>query len=515
VCGIAGQVSVSKDNKIDHMLKMMEHRGRDNSQSITIQSANKQYFVTLGHNRLAINDLSPKGNQPFVYNDLYLVVNGEIWNYPTLKAEYIKKGYKFFSNSDSEIILYLYENNELERLDGMYAFILYDRKKDTLVMSRDWVGKIPLWYSHSVFDDFLVASEIKSIIKYTSNIKNFPKNSIMTLDLNRNKLTTDNDKYFDIANKMLTPESNDWVAKKTYELLDNAVQKRLLSDVPIATLNSGGIDSSVITYLLSKHMKEQNNSLKCYTVKFDENGIDLQMARKLADKLDIELIEVPVTKNKIEIKKRFIETISCIEYPSNVQVQCGILTSYMMERIKADGYKVVFSGEGSDEAYGSYGFLRRYANTVPDIEFHNLRKNLFRKQHYGNLIRGNNVSMYYGTIELRMPFFDREFLDFTLNLPTKFLTNRKKQYKLPLAMAFKDCIPDEIINREKMAFQKGTGFKTWIEDVILTDKKLNFKHRVRLHDCIIDNYEAIFGLKVKSLDIDKYGLFYSDVEESE
>jgi asparagine synthase (glutamine-hydrolysing) len=154
VCGIVSTIGYTEDD-VEVMLQEIEHRGRDNRE--IYQSGN----VILGHNRLSINDVSSDGNQPFVWNDYALVVNGEIWNYPQLRKEYEERGYRFFSNSDSEIILYLYKENELPRLDGMFSFALHDTMTNQLILSRDWVGKIPL-YIYNNDTNIIVASEMKS-----------------------------------------------------------------------------------------------------------------------------------------------------------------------------------------------------------------------------------------------------------------------------------------------------------------------------------------------------------------
>ena len=160
-----------------------------------------------------------------------------------------------------------------------------------------------------------------------------------------------------------------------------------------------------------------------------------------------------------------------------------------------DGIKVAFSGEGSDESYGSYGTFRMFSKK-PD--WSDVRKNLFEKQHYGNLLRGNTIFMNYGTIELRCPFFDTEFLNYTTNLQDEFLSD-KGQWKRPLADAFRGKLPDEILDQEKRAFQKGTNFKDYIEEVILSDTEINFRNRKKLFHCIGDNFERIFGFKHKGM----------------
>ena len=487
MCGIASIVSKTEQlTTIDHMMELMEHRGRDNRTVHLTDFEDRKVY--LGHNRLSINDVSENGNQPMHYKDMSLIVNGEIWNYKELRKEYESRGYTFNSNSDSEIILYLYAEGELNRLDGMFSFVIHDH--DKLIVSRDWVGKIPLYIS--VGSDIFIASELKSFPKdVIANAQFVPKNSLITICLKTDMVDVREDYYFSFSDDVTIVKNHEEVGKKTYELLDTAVRKRLLSDVPIATINSGGIDSTIITYLASQYITD----ITSYTINFDENSEDLKMARLLAERNNIKLVEVKVPKDDELIKKRFLEVIETIEYPLTVQVEVGVMCSFMAKQISDDGFKVVFSGEGSDEAYGSYGMLRMFSNK-PD--WSNIRKTLFEKQFYGNLLRGNNIFMKYGTIEMRTPFFDTEFLNYTTNLSNDY-TSEGSKWKLPLVNAFKGKLPDEILYQPKRAFQKGTNFKGYIEEIILKDKEINFNNRTNILYVIRDHYKKRFGINYSDI----------------
>ena len=486
MCGIVATIGYTKED-VNEMLEIISHRGRDNRGIMEFQYNDKN--IVLGHNRLSINDTSPLGNQPMEYEGVKLVVNGEIWNYPQLRKEYEERGYTFKSNSDSEIILFLYKENELKRLSGMFSFVIYDGNK--LILSRDWVGKLPLYIFNN--GSYIVASELKSItnIHRGADIKFVPKNSLVEINLDTNKIDVHNNYYFTFSNDITNLPTREEVGQKTYQLLRDAVDKRLLSDVPIATSLSGGIDSAVITYLLSTKIP----NLKAYTIAFDQSSPDLQKARVCAKHLGVELVEVFVPRDEELLKQRFIDSIKVIEYPSTVQMEVGILQSFIAEQMAKDGIKVAFSGEGSDESYGSYGMIRMFSKK-PD--WSDIRKKLFEKQYYGNLLRGNTIFMNYGTIELRCPFFDTDFLDFTTNLTDEFLS-KGNQWKLPLADAFRPYLPEEIIEQEKRAFQKGTNFKQYIEELILNDSNINFRNRKNMLHVIADNFEKINGFSHKKM----------------
>ena len=486
MCGIVATIGYTKED-VNEMLEIISHRGRDNRGIMEFQYNDKN--IVLGHNRLSINDTSPLGNQPMEYEGVQLVVNGEIWNYPQLRKEYEGRGYTFKSNSDSEIILFLYKENELKRLSGMFSFVIYDGNK--LILSRDWVGKLPLYIFNN--GSYIIASELKSItnIHRGADIKFVPKNSLVEINLDTNKIDVHNNYYFTFSNDITNLPTREEVGLKTYQLLRDAVDKRLLSDVPIATSLSGGIDSAVITYLLSTKIP----NLKAYTIAFDQSSPDLQKARVCAKHLGVELVEVFVPRDEELLKQRFIDSIRVIEYPSTVQMEVGILQSFIAEQMAKDGIKVAFSGEGSDESYGSYGMIRMFSKK-PD--WSDIRKKLFEKQYYGNLLRGNTIFMNYGTIELRCPFFDTDFLDFTTNLTDEFLS-KGNQWKLPLADAFRPYLPEEIIEQEKRAFQKGTNFKQYIEELILNDSNINFRNRKNMLHVIGDNFEKINGFSHKKM----------------
>lgn len=486
MCGIVATIGYTKED-VNEMLEIISHRGKDNRGIMEFQYNDKN--IILGHNRLSINDTSPLGNQPMEYDGVQLVVNGEIWNYPQLRKEYEERGYTFKSNSDSEIILFLYKENELKRLSGMFSFVIYDENK--LILSRDWVGKLPLYIFNN--GSYIVASELKSIVNTHkgADIKFVPKNSLVEINLDTNKIDVHSNYYFNFSNDITNLPTREEVGKKTYQLLRDAVDKRLLSDVPIATSLSGGIDSAVITYLLSTKIP----NLKAYTIAFDQSSPDLQKARVCAKHLGVELVEVFVPRDEELLKQRFIDSIRVIEYPSTVQMEVGILQSFIAEQMAKDGIKVAFSGEGSDESYGSYGMIRMFSKK-PD--WSDIRKKLFEKQYYGNLLRGNTIFMNYGTIELRCPFFDTDFLDFTTNLTDEFLS-KGSQWKLPLADAFRPYLPEEIIEQEKRAFQKGTNFKQYIEELILNDSNINFRNRKNMLHVIGDNFEKINGFSHKKM----------------
>ena len=485
MCGIISTIGFTK-SEVNIFLDEISHRGTDYRGIEGFKLNEKSIF--LGHNRLSINDLSSNGNQPMGFENISLICNGEIWNYPHLRKEYEQRGYKFNSNSDNEIILYLYKEQELHRLDGMFSFVIYD--DDKLTISRDWVGKTPL-YLIQCDRGIIISSEHKISKPKNSTIRFIPKNSLIEIEIDTLKITIKNNFYFKFSKKEQIPKGIEEVGKETYNLLKHAVEKRMISDVKIGCCLSGGIDSSVITYLL--HQRIPN--LKTYTINFDESSEDLKMARLVSKHLNVDLVEVKVPKDENLLKERFLESIKVVEYPTSVQTQVCILQSFLVEKMKEDGVKVGFSGEGADESFGSYGMIRMFSKKS---DWSDIRKNLFEKQHYGNLLRGNNTFLYYGTIELRTPFFDTDYLNYITNLKDEFLSDGN-QWKLPLLEGFRNLLPTEVLNQQKRAFQKGVNFKDYIEDLILNDSEINFMGRKKFINVVQDQFKKINGFSQREL----------------
>jgi len=551
MCGIIaliGHKSKVTEKNTDEALEAMKHRGKDDRDKETIDDDSGRRTI-LGHNRLAINDLSSNGKQPFRRHGVTLICNGEIWNSPDLRKKYQEKYSPYLSDSDNEIVLYAYLEDELHLLDGMFSFII--EHDGRIIVARDWMGKMPLWYAYNTQLDqihYMFSSEIKGLQKIDipktdkkgkNTIRLLHKNMVMILDWKRKDYQVDyvargesvryhkmekdsvefiTSDYADNETKKYETFFHQWsdnyitisaeeAAKKTYDLLDRAVEKRLLSDVPIATCLSGGLDSSVITYLL----KQYDPNIKAYTVFYDANSPDLLAARVAAESIGVELIEVKVPSDLESLKERFLGVIKAYEYTMTVQQQVGMMQSYVAQMMSDGGIKVAFSGEGSDEAYGSYGRCRKFSGK-PD--WNKVRQDEFTKQCYGNLMRGNNIFMSYGTIELRCPFFDRDFLEFTTSLPAS-ITTEGNQWKAPLANAFRGKLPDEILDQEKRAFQKGTNFKDDVETKLMNPNsglQIDSKPATNFSRLILFQYQDIFNFHPAML-LDKYKITQGKIKE--
>jgi len=463
MCGIIGGTKLTRKDLIEG-LKTLRHRGQD-SQGFYIDQK-----VALGHNRLAILDLSSKANQPFLVSSseksIVLVFNGEVWNYIDLKNKLIVRGYKFISRSDTEVLAngYLEWGISLfKKIDGMFALAFYDKTKNIILLSRDWVGKIPLHYVYKN-KNLYFASEIKVLLKFKNvnldDIKNFPPAHYLIFNLKTREIKLR--RYYSLPN-FKVDDSLQEATQKIKELLTEGVEKRLISDVPICTLLSGGIDSFLITFILKNYYP----SIEAFTAYYDDRRFqssDLYHATKAAKWLGIKLKKIPIKGG--EIIKNLPRIIYGLESYKYYQVYAATVNYFLAKDIQKEGYKVAFCGEGSDELWGSYDTTREGAG-LP--EFKRVRRYLIENMHRGNLNRINKVMMYGGTIEMRSPFLHRPLVEYCLNLSEHYITKGKER-KYLLKEAFKRDIPTEFLNRPKITIQDGSGVSSFFKNFILKSK---------------------------------------------
>lgn len=381
MCGITGKVSFTAEKvsreTLEHMNEAIRHRGPDDG-GIYI-APNEQ--VGLGHCRLSIIDLSPLGHQPMRYLDRYeLVFNGEIYNFQEKRALLEKEGYKFQSQSDSEVILALYDKYKekcLDHLRGMFALAIYDEQEQTLFCARDRVGKKPFKY---FFDGnvFLFASELKAILtqpEYTKEIDYEAIHHYLTLQyvpapltgfkgikklepahyLKLNLQTKELEKgcywKLDYSKKFHLPET-EW-KKRILEKLDEAVHLRMIADVPIGAFLSGGIDSSAVVALMSR---QSSQPIKTFSIGFKEaKWNELEYARQIANKFNTDHTEFIVEPKAIEILPLLTR------HYEEPYADPSALPTYYLSKLTREHVTVALNGDGGDEnfaGYGRYSILR-------------------------------------------------------------------------------------------------------------------------------------------------------------
>jgi asparagine synthase (glutamine-hydrolysing) len=383
MCGIVGVWSTNsvetQEKYVDTILKKQYHRGPDNSSKITIDD------ITLGHNRLAIIDLNQNANQPFVSNcGRYSVVfNGEIYNYLELKRDL---DYNFKTHSDTEVLLasYIkYGEKCIEKFNGMFSFALYDRLEKTLFCARDRIGKKPFVYSeHS--SGFYFASELAALFSlgifdntpddigiaysYLRNFRHIPEPYTRYKSIRRlepaHAMLIKNQK---IVKKWCywTPsfEYDSTITKEdVFNIIDDAVRIRERADVEIATLLSGGVDSSIITGLMVKHGLKP----KAFSLKADEE--ELERAKRVAKLFDVPLKVFEYDKNLQE--EMYQKMISI--YGEEVRLLPLSHAARLYEQISKENIKVVMSGIGADEIFYGYDGANKqllFSDIVKMIEF--------------------------------------------------------------------------------------------------------------------------------------------------
>lgn len=377
MCGICGFNFEDKE-LVKAMADSIRHRGPDSDGIYTDKN------ISLGFRRLKIIDLSAKGNQPMRNKEgnLALIFNGEIYNFLELRQDLENKGYSFFSNTDTEVILHAYEeygNDCLQFLDGMFAFAIWNSKKKELFLARDRIGVKPLYYYYK-HNEFLFASEIKALLQYKEIKRVLNENCLRQvilyaypinnetffkdiyelkpghfLVLKKNKVTIK--KYWDLKVDE-TNKSEDFYIKTLTKLLFQSVKRRLISDVPLGISLSGGIDSSTLVAIASK-LKE--DPIKTFTIGFDVPDDEYEHAKTVAEHCKTEHTEIHL--NYSDLTKAFVKVLWHYEAPYS---RPALLPIYYLANKIREKLTVSLSGEGSDEIFAGYNRYDAYTR-LPDL----------------------------------------------------------------------------------------------------------------------------------------------------
>lgn len=551
MCAILGWINSKKNlknvqNNFKEMLDLMSYRGKDNT---------GYYFedsILLGHKRLAIIDLE-NGNQPMKYKEYTIVYNGEIYNADTLKQELENQGYKFKTNCDTEVILIgyaCYKEKILEKLEGIFAFAIYNSKNKSVFLARDRFGVKPLYYTYYKHN-FIFSSSIKSILK-SCVIKPIlgKKELARIISLGPSKCTGDGifkgikelrpahymifknkkikiKRYWNIKSKEFT-DSFDEAVKKVRNLLENSIKRQMKSDVDIATLLSGGLDSSIISAIVALNKK---NILSTYSIDYEDNDkfFKSNTFQVSQDEKYIEIMSKAfntkhtyMTISQNEVADYLIKTLKLRDYPGMIDIDSSLL--WFSEKI-SEKYKVILSGECADEIFGGYPWfykkelnnrkefpwinnidyrqklinknLRRkinihkiikkeYMNTIRELSLKD-RKDKYKKLFYINMThfmttlldRKDRMTMG-ATIEARVPFADTKLIEYLWNMPFEYKYKDGIE-KYILREAFKDILPQEILNRKKNPYPKTHNplflelVSNLLKDRLKNDKSILYK----------------------------------------
>ncbi|NUN22766.1 MAG: asparagine synthase (glutamine-hydrolyzing) [Candidatus Jettenia caeni] len=424
MCGIAGIFNYKNTHSLNpsllrRMCKTIAHRGPDDEGFYM----NQRDRLGIGHRRLSIIDLK-LGKQPMsnFHESIWIVFNGEIYNFIELKKELQAKGYRFRTTSDTEVIILLYEEygeKGFERLNGIFAFAIYDKNKRSLILVRDHFGVKPLYYWIRN-GRVLFASEMKAIFQDDSVEKELDSealNSFLTFRYNPSpqtlfkhvkklypghylKITFEGGwemkSYWENIPKINTRITENDAAEEYRRLLTNAVKRQMMSDVPVGLLLSGGVDSAVLGYLMQKNYSEK---VKTFTVGFPGSGDynELHDARSSAQFIESEHHDITISyKDYLDF---FYRSFSIIEEPI---AETAIPALYYVSKFASNHLKVVLAGQGADEPMAGYHrylgahFISKYADILRNLPLTMITKFLSRNE---RLKRAAYVSQFSGELE--------------------------------------------------------------------------------------------------------------------
>lgn len=374
MCGIAG-INFEDVNLVKQMCKVITHRGPDDEGYYSDKD------ITLGHKRLSIIDLQT-GKQP-IYNEdksIVIVYNGEIYNYRELQEVLETKGHRFYTASDTEVIIHAYEEygyDCVNLFNGMFAFAIWDSNKKELFLARDRTGIKPLHYTFLDDGTFLFASEIKSLLQYERvkrevdlqslhlfiNLRYVPRERTMFKGIKRllpahimivNKEGVKIKKYWE-PKIQYSNNSEEYYIKKLKKLLEESIKRHMISDVPVGVSLSGGIDSSTIVALASQNAEEP---LKTFCMGFGTENDEINDARLVADHFGTDHHEVIVERSLL---KEYPKMIWYADEPKRN------LYPYYVSELVGKYVKTAQSGLGGDELFGGYVFKYNFVQKIEEM----------------------------------------------------------------------------------------------------------------------------------------------------
>ena len=517
MCGICGITWTDKE-----LIKLMgnacKHRGPEQEGFYLDED------VSLCCERLRVMDLRDIGGQP-IHNEnetVWAIQNGEIYNFKELKKELENKEHKFYSNTDTEVLVHLYEEfgeKFVEHLDGMFACAVWDLKKKKLIIARDRLGVKPMYYwfknNHLIF-----ASEIKSILQYEEVNRELNYSGLcqfvtyaytidgQTLLKNINELLPGHKLTYDISEKSLKIEKY-WNLKlttntfsenenfdKVKKLLENAIDKRKISDAPIGALLSGGLDSSVMVAMLTKLT---DTPVQTFTTGFGNELDEFDEAQIVAEHCKTNHKEILIDFS--DLTKSLPKILWHMEFPFG---RPSILSNYMVSEAIKKYVTVAYTGEGSDELFGGYNRYMPYAKDSQYLtnknNLENISSGFFKNKEFREKVFSNNVLQYYENennpsnafqksiqnnnhhsalnnallfelkteipgaqtwridrtssahaTELREPFLDYKLVEFCASVPSHLKINDKKDFtkKYILQKIATELLPEKIVKRKK------------------------------------------------------------------
>lgn len=519
MCGICGEVrfkDIRSATSVDLMLRSLKHRGPD-AEGLFVQEG-----VGLGHSRLSILDLSPASQQPMIDPELGLAIvfNGCIYNYRELRAELVSAGYRFFSEGDTEVILKAYAHWGVacvERFFGMFAFCLWERDSGRVVLARDRLGIKPLYLSQtadrlrfaSTLPALLAAGDVDTAIDATALhhfmswhavvpapltiIKGVRKLASGTVLIVEPDGSLREKKYWSVQIRSRSQDRSmreqDW-RELVRESFQQAVKRRMVADVPVGVLLSGGLDSSMIVAAL---VEQGQQDLKTFSIGFDSigdvQGDEFEYSDFVSKYFDTDHQQIRVSPS--ETLSALPETLKAMSEPMMSHDAVGF---YILSREVSKQVKVVQSGQGADEVFGGYhwyqklyqsndisgDYQRIYFDREHDEMIEALDPDYLGEDHSGNYVdqyfdrsngsssvdkalqidteimlvddpvkRVDNMTMAWG-LEGRVPFLDHELVELAGRIPGELKVRNGGKHILKEAA--RGLVPDRVIDRSKGYF---------------------------------------------------------------
>lgn len=399
----------------------------------------------LGFHRLAIMGLTSEGMQPFKLGKSYALCNGEIYGFEKMKADLIKKGYSFVSDSDCEILLPLYKEYGTEMfsmLDAEYALIIYDGETEQYIAARDPIGIRPLYYGYSENGTIVFASEAKNLVRLVKKIMPFPPGHYYK----DGQFIC----YCDITKvDAVCHDSLETVCKNIREKLVAGIDKRLIADAKVGFLLSGGLDSSLVCAVAARKSKEP---IKTFAIGMSEDAIDLKYAKQVADYIGSEHTEVIITKEDVLSSLETVIALLGTYDITTIRASMGmyLVCKYIHENTDI---RVLLTGEISDELFGY-----KYTDFAPSADaFQKEAEKRVRELHMYDVLRADRC-ISVNSLEARVPFGDLDFVHYVMSIDPEMKLNKYGKGKYLLRHAFEgDYLPHDILYREKAAFSDAVG----------------------------------------------------------
>ncbi len=444
MCGLIAYSGNSAELKnFETVFNLLRHRGPDDTEILKIEDK-----VTFGFHRLAIMDPTQKGHQPFVDEKYGNVVmcNGEIYNYEKLKSIY-ENSYDFKSQSDCEVLVPMFHELGMARLcqqlDAEFAVVIWDHEKQKLMAGRDPIGIRPLFYGYTSENKILFASEVKVLTPFCEKVEAFPPGHYF--DGEHFAPYTDLTTVTAYSSKPL--ESH---LKDIREKLIEGVRKRLIADVPVGFLLSGGLDSSLVCAIANDILKKP---ITTFSVGLDHNPIDIYYARTVANYIKSNHHEVYFNKddtlNVLDKLIWYLETWDITTIRASIGMY--LVSKYVREKTNI---KVVLTGEISDEIFGY-----KYTDFAPSAEaFQQEAKKRVDELFMYDVLRADRC-IAANSLEARVPFGDLDFVRTVMEINPEFKMNTTGMGKWILRKAFDGTklLPESILWREKAAFSDAVG----------------------------------------------------------